>query len=55
MKAARQRDKWEVTPAISFWNLDLIAHLVGQSQKKIPIIIDVQKSDHINWLRATGL
>ena len=42
MKAARQRDKQEVTPAIPFLNPDLVAHLDGWSYET-PIIVDRQK------------
>ena len=51
MKAARQRGKWEVTPAIPFLNLDPITCLVGWSNQA-PIIIDGQKVIMLIDLRA---
>ena len=42
MKAARQIDKWEVTPVIPFLNPELITHLMGQSNEA-PVIIDGQE------------
>ena len=42
MKAARQRNKWEVIQAIPFLNLDPNAHLVGHSNEAC-IIIDRQR------------
>ena len=37
----RQRDRWEVVPAIPFLNSDPITHLVWQSNEA-PIVIDRQ-------------